>query len=140
MWWRGVLVAGAILAAVLIANSSSSHTIADADISLTPSAHEIATGHHVVLRGRVTGGPTSTRVNLYRTAYPNFAPVRVASARTNDDGSFQFITSPDRDTRYQVRLVGGDATAGAAVDVDGRVRIQSGEGDAGRASVRVVVF
>jgi hypothetical protein len=125
--------AAIVVAVVVLAMGGSARPI-----SLFTTAAVINSGERVVLRGTAAHHPFR-RVVLYVSAYPRLVLHPVATVRTDRHGFFAFPQAPDRDTTYQVRLRGGNQTSRAvAVDVDGRVRIQT-QPELGKASVRIVL-
>ena len=107
-------------------------------VAVTPSS--VATAERVILRGQVTGAPGGSVVSLYESRYPYPTASLVRSTATNADGSFAFTVFADRDTRYQVLLVGTTATALVQVDVGGRTITKVKALPLGRARVTIVVF
>jgi hypothetical protein len=63
-----------------------------------------------------------------------------SSTITNAADSFHFTVSPDRDTRYRVRLLGTTATALVEVDVAGKTLTHVKALTLGRTKVVIVVF
>src|SRR5207248_267160 len=100
--------------------------------------HEIRSGQHVVLSGKVSGLPSAaSHVRLYRRTYPVHRETLVAAAEPAGNGSFSFVRSPRQDASYEVRVGHGLATRPVAVDVDARAAIRTRAITPGRAAVRI---
>jgi hypothetical protein len=102
--------------------------------------HEIRSGQHATLSGRVTGAAPGSAVWLYQSPYPFGVATFKKATRTAANGSFAFGVAPDRDTRYRVRLVGTHVSAVAEVEVVGKTLTKVRALPLGRAKVVVIVF
>jgi hypothetical protein len=109
-------------------------------VSLQASAHELASGQAVTLSGQAAGSPAGTAVQVYDSPYPYTGYSALATATTGPDGSFSLSTRPDRNTRYEAGVAGGQTSAPVEVDVSGLTVTKVTALPLGRARVTVVVF
>lgn len=109
-------------------------------ISLAASPTQITSGQQVVLSGTVTGETAPSHVQLYSRPYPYQTATLVGATTTASDGSYSFTEKPVRNTRYQVRLVGANASARIQLDVIGRVKERAKAIPLGRAKVVIIVY
>jgi hypothetical protein len=109
-------------------------------ITLTAVPSHTISGQRVTLSGRISNAPPGSEVELYASRYPYPAPAPVATTQANPDGSFSFTEYPDRETRYEVRVVGTTATATIQCDVAARSIIRTNPVPLGRAKVVIVLF
>ena len=130
----------AIAAALLTAGAPAAASVSPVSITVRASATQIASGSRVTLSGAVSGLPAGSTVRLYDSPYPFPVAKLAAITTTGPTGSYGFVVSPDRDTRYRVLLPGTSATELAEVDVTGRTITKVKALPLGRARVTLIVF
>jgi len=110
-------------------------------ISLSASPAQVGPNRqHVTLSGDAVGVTPGTAVRLYLSPYPYRPASYLRSTVTGADGSFSFTVNPDRNTRYQVVLIGTAATAVVQVNVIGKSVTKIKALPLGQAGVTIVVF
>jgi hypothetical protein len=108
--------------------------------SLQASAQQLESGQAVTLSGQAAGAPAGTTVQVYDSPYPYTAHSALGTATTGPDGSFSLSARPDRNTRFEAAVAGGQASAPVEVDVSGLTVTKVTALPLGRAQVTVVVF
>ncbi len=108
-------------------------------VQLVASPWHVQAGHSVELRGRVIDPLERRAVLLYRSAYPYPLATEIGSQVAAADGSFSFTVTPDRNTRYLVKLAGSSTQAVVQVGVGYSVKTTVRALPLGRAAVTIVV-
>jgi hypothetical protein len=115
-------------------------TPASPTIAVQASPAAIVGGHRVKLSGQVTGALPGSTVDLYASPYPYPTAKLLRTSVTGATGSFSFVVTPDRNTRYRVALAGSTASAIVTVSVSGLTLYKVRALPLGKAKVIVVVY
>jgi len=144
--WRGFAGGlGVLLVLLLLSASGAAHRlrprlIATPTITLRAAPARVIAGRAVTLSGTVSGEPTQSTVQLYKSPYPYTTSTPLKTVTTSSSGSYSLTDTPDRSTRYKAVLVGTTASAQTSVGVIvhsvAKVKAQT----LGRARVTIVVF
>jgi hypothetical protein len=133
--FAGLAVSLAVLAAFPAGAAAASPSIS---LATTPSL--IRGTKPVTLAGQTVGAPSGSVVDLYASPFPYGASTLIATAPVGPNGSFSYVTTPDRDTVYRAVLTGTTAQATAAEHVIGVTKTTVRALSLGRAEVSILVF
>jgi hypothetical protein len=136
-WRRCVL---AVPVALLFGVSPALAAGATPAIAIRALPGQIASGERVTLSGRIAGAPAGSTVQLLASPYPFLLTRPAGTTPTAADGSFSFIATPDRDTRYRVVLAGSISSATVSVGVTGQTVTKVSALPLGQAGITIVVI
>jgi hypothetical protein len=101
-----VVAALGVLALVPMAATAKKPPKPAKSLSLAARPNPVVYGRTTALSGRLTGGKAGQSVSLHADAYPFGGLPSVATAVTNQKGSYFFIQKPLANTRFQTRIGG----------------------------------
>ncbi len=133
----GACLGGASMAAAGVSTAAAATTPA---VSLAASTQALPSGQAVTLSGRAQQTPEGTSVQLLASPYPYTSTTTIATSTIAADGSFSFIATPDRNTRYEATVTGEQTSASVEVGVVPLTITKTRALALGRAQVTIVVF
>lgn len=136
---RGRCLAIAVCLAAGLGGSTTARADSVPTISLQAGSQALLSGDQVTLSGQAEDVPAGTTVQLEAFPYPYGTGTAIATSTTSADGSFSLSATPDRNTRYEATLPGGQTSRAVEVDVSAPATTTVEALPLGRAQITVLI-